>query len=97
MMAVFRTAVEPLEDGRETLFAGWFGPIGIAALFYATVAHRLLGIELVWTVVSLVVASSVAVHGVTATPGTKLYGHLAPDAGTQPERSDPDGTPLADE
>ncbi|MDS0475535.1 hypothetical protein [Natrinema sp. 1APR25-10V2] len=51
--------------------------IGIAAIFYATVTHRVLGHELVWGMTSLVVASSILVHGLTATPLTKLYGHSA--------------------
>ena len=74
MMGVFRGFVGPVDGTRDALFAGWFGPIGIAALFYATVVHRLVGNELVWGAVTLVVASSVLVHGVSATPFTKLYG-----------------------
>lgn len=74
MMAVFRWAATPT-DGRDgVLFAGWFGPVGIAALFYATVAHRLVGHGTIWPVASLVVASSVVVHGATASPLTLLYG-----------------------
>jgi len=69
----FDRFVRPLEN-RGALFAGWFGPIRISALFYVTVAHRLIGHEIVWTVTSLVVASSVLVHGVMATPLTKLFG-----------------------
>ncbi|WP_254531177.1 cation:proton antiporter [Natrinema gelatinilyticum] len=73
MMVVFDRTVDPIGT-RGALFAGWFGPIGIAAIFYATITHRLLGNELVWGVTSLVVASSILVHGITATPLTKLYG-----------------------
>ncbi|RKD89080.1 cation:proton antiporter domain-containing protein [Halopiger aswanensis] len=76
MMVVFRQTVPSVEDDRDALFAGWFGPIGIAALFYATVAHRILGNEFVWGVASLVIASSVLIHGITATPFTKLYGSV---------------------
>ncbi|ELZ05465.1 cation:proton antiporter domain-containing protein [Natrialba asiatica] len=76
MMLLFHRYIRPINDSRDALFAGWFGPIGIAALFYATVAHRILGIELVWSVATLVIASSVLVHGVTATPFTKLYGQV---------------------
>ncbi|ELY92232.1 cation:proton antiporter domain-containing protein [Natrialba taiwanensis] len=76
MMLLFHRFIRPINDGRDALFAGWFGPIGIAALFYATVAHRILGIELVWSASTLIIASSVLVHGVTATPFTKLYGQV---------------------
>lgn len=73
MVIVFDRYVESVEK-RGALFAGWFGPIGIAALFYVTVAHRLLDHETLWVATSLIVASSVVVHGVSATPFTKLYG-----------------------
>lgn len=49
------------------LFAGWFGPIGAAALFYACDAQDRLGIASIWPVVSLAVAASVVAHGITAT------------------------------
>lgn len=76
MVLVFHRFVRPVEGDRDALFAGWFGPIGIAALFYASVAHRIIGREIVWAAASLVIASSVLIHGVTATPFTKLYGRL---------------------
>ncbi|WP_049928576.1 cation:proton antiporter domain-containing protein [Halopiger goleimassiliensis] len=86
MMLVFRQVVPSVEGDRDALFAGWFGPIGIAALFYATVAHRILGDELIWTTASLVIASSVVVHGLMATPATKLYGNVIDRV--QPDSSD---------
>ena len=76
MIFVFRIFVPALDDDRDALFAGWFGPIGIAALFYTTVAHRLVGEEVIWAAATLVIGSSVLVHGVTATPFTQLYGQL---------------------
>ncbi|WP_049922611.1 cation:proton antiporter domain-containing protein [Halopiger djelfimassiliensis] len=86
MMVVFRQVVPSVQSDRDALFAGWFGPIGIAALFYATVAHRILGAEIIWSTASLVIASSVLVHGITATPVTKLYGNVIDRV--QPESSD---------
>jgi NhaP-type Na+/H+ or K+/H+ antiporter len=82
MVIVFRRFVPEVDGGRDALFAGWFGPVGVAALFYALVVHRLLGYETVWVAVSLVIASSVVAHGVTATPLTKLYGRLVDDGRT---------------
>jgi NhaP-type Na+/H+ or K+/H+ antiporter len=73
LVIVFRRFVPQMDDACDALFAAWFGPIGIAALFYAMVAHRVLAVELVWPVASLVVAASLVVHGVTATPLTKHY------------------------
>src|SRR5215207_3518885 len=61
---------------KDGLFLGWFGPIGAAALYYAAFSLRETGIEEAWVVGSLVICASVLVHGVTATPLTKLYGRL---------------------
>ena len=62
--------------GEDILFLGWFGPIGAEALYYAAFSYRETGIEAAWTVGSLVICASVLVHGITATPLTKLYGRL---------------------
>ncbi len=56
------------------LFAGWFGPIGAAALFYACDAQDRTGIRSLWPVVSLAVAASVLAHGITATHFSLLLG-----------------------
>ncbi|WP_207586703.1 cation:proton antiporter [Halomontanus rarus] len=66
--------VGPLHGRRDALFAGWFGPIGVAALLYATVSVRETGSELGWIVASLVIAASIVAHGVTATPLTRRFG-----------------------
>jgi NhaP-type Na+/H+ or K+/H+ antiporter len=62
-----------LHARRDALYNGWFGPIGIAALYYALKAHDEHDIELVWPVVSLVVCASIVVHGISATPLTRRY------------------------
>ncbi len=72
--------VRPLDRPAATLFVGWFGPIGIAALFYAALAVRETGSEVPWTIGTLVVAGSILTHGATATPPTHLYGQLDDDA-----------------
>ena len=51
----------------QRLFAGWFGPVGAAALFYACDAQDMTGIGTLWPVVSLAAAASVVAHGVTGT------------------------------
>jgi NhaP-type Na+/H+ or K+/H+ antiporter len=61
---------------KDVLFLGWFGPIGAAALYYAAFSLRETGLEVAWVVGSLVICASVLVHGVSATPLTKLYGRL---------------------
>lgn len=71
-----RPVVDPLDRPSAALFVGWFGPVGIAALYYAAVAARETGVEVVWPVVSLVVAGSILVHGGTSTLFTLRYGRL---------------------
>jgi NhaP-type Na+/H+ or K+/H+ antiporter len=59
---------------RDSVFVGWFGPIGVSAVFYLVLATeegardpRLLAAGMA------VVAMSTLVHGVSAMPGRKLY------------------------
>jgi sodium/hydrogen antiporter len=66
----------------EATFLGWFGPIGVSAMYYLTdiatrtdVEPRLLAAG------TLVVAASTVVHGLTSTPGRRLY-----DAATEDDR-----------
>jgi NhaP-type Na+/H+ or K+/H+ antiporter len=80
MMFAVSPAVRPLDRPAATVFMGWFGPIGIAAVFYATLAVRETGIELVWPVVTLLVTGSVLAHGMTGTLLTLRYGRLDDDA-----------------
>jgi NhaP-type Na+/H+ or K+/H+ antiporter len=70
-------AVGELPRLRDALFTGWFGPIGVAALFYATLAVHETAADIVWVVGSLVICSSLVVHGLSATPLTLLYGRVA--------------------
>ncbi len=63
------------------LFAGWFGPVGAAALFYACDAQDMTGIGMLWPVVSLAAAASVVAHGITGT-------HLSVFLGRSRQRGD---------
>ena len=80
MMIAVSPAVRPLDRPAATLFLGWFGPIGIAAVLYATIALRETGLNTVWPVVTLVVAGSILVHGMSGTLLTLRYGRLDDDA-----------------
>lgn len=75
MILLIRRVVKPLDRPTATLFVGWFGPMGVAAVFYALLARNATGMELVWTIGSLVVAASVLAHGITAVPATRRYGN----------------------
>ena len=63
-------------DRRDALFAGWFGPTGAGAVFYALELQERTGRSDVWPIVSLAVAASVVAHGVSGTPLTRLFGGL---------------------
>ncbi len=62
----------------DALFAGWFGPIGAAALFYAIEIQDLTGLHTTWPAISLAVGASVLAHGITGTPLTHLFGRPRP-------------------
>lgn len=65
-------------DGPTAAFYGWFGPMGAAALFFATTAHAEGDTSpQVWPAVALVVAASTVAHGVSAAPGRALYERVA--------------------
>ena len=61
-------------DRRMALLGGHFGPIGISAMFYAMVILEQSGHEIAWTAGSLVVTTSLLVHGITAAPLARLWG-----------------------
>jgi NhaP-type Na+/H+ or K+/H+ antiporter len=58
----------------DCLYLGWFGPVGVSALFYLTLEADRLGVDrAVLAAGSLVVAASVLAHGLTGTPGRRWY------------------------
>lgn len=57
----------------DLLIMGWFGPIGVAALYYATLSHESTGLDRVWTIPSLLVFSSTIAHGLSSVPFQELY------------------------
>ena len=78
----------------DALYLGWFGPIGVSALFYLTLeAERLAVNPVVLAAGMLVVAASTVVHGVTATPGRVLYRRASArgEVDVQPELGPPRG------
>ena len=66
----------------DVLFLGWFGPVGVAALYYALLVEERTGDATAWHAASLVIAASVLLHGVTSGPGLAAYRRAAdPEAG----------------
>ncbi|MGN9779410.1 cation:proton antiporter domain-containing protein [Micromonospora sp. H33] len=59
---------------RDVVFLGWFGPIGVSALFYLTYSREEGARDWrLWAAGSLVVVVSTIAHGVTATLGRRWY------------------------
>ena len=76
-MLLLRPVLSTLRTWPDTLFMGWFGPIAVAAIYYATLMEHKLANPLIWDVVSLVVCGSVIAHGMTAAPFTRWYGRAS--------------------
>ncbi len=66
--------IRDLRRRDETLFAGWFGPIGVAAAYYSLLGQERTGIDILWPIASLVIVLSVAIHGISATPFANMLG-----------------------
>lgn len=82
---------------RDVAYLGWFGPIGIAAIYYATFAHGQVHDPIIWHAASALVFASILIHGVTAAPFTRLYSHRActrprPTLRQQGKRATPQGS-----
>jgi NhaP-type Na+/H+ or K+/H+ antiporter len=73
-LLVLNPLLGPVRGLRKALFLGWFGPIGVAALYYATLSQREAGVSEAWVVGGLVICASIIVHGMSAAPLSKLYG-----------------------
>jgi sodium/hydrogen antiporter len=58
----------------EALFVGWFGPIAVAAIYYASLMEHRIGEPVIWHAVSLMICGSVVIHGVTGAPLTSALG-----------------------
>jgi NhaP-type Na+/H+ or K+/H+ antiporter len=63
-----------LHSRKDALFLGWFGPIGISALFYALLASREASMQGSWEIASLMIAVSTLAHGLSASPFTSWFG-----------------------
>lgn len=77
----------------QSAFLGWFGPMGISALFYVAQArHEGVADPHVLAAVTAAVAASVVVFGVTSTPGRTAYASRYGQEGEPPTEADGDAT-----
>lgn len=67
-------------ERRERVFLSWFGPMGVAALYYALLieSFSISRHHEIFAAASLAICLSVIVHSLTATPGTRLFGGRSP-------------------
>lgn len=63
----------PPMDRRDLTFLGWFGPLGVAAIYYATHAAEKVSDPLVWHAGAAAVCASIIAHGMSAAPLTRAY------------------------
>ena len=69
-------ALAPTDTPRRGVaFLAWYGPIGVAAIYYALFVERygLAEFDRVFAAATLAIAASVVVFSVTATPGVRRY------------------------
>lgn len=67
----------------DIAFIGWFGPVGVAAIYYATFSLRETGAEIAWHAASAAILASIIAHGVTAAPLTRLRAHVIRRSGAE--------------
>lgn len=73
-LLLLRPALRDVHSAREALFLGWFGPVAVAAIYYASLMEHKLHEPVIWHVTSLVVCASVVAHGATGAPLTRWLG-----------------------
>jgi NhaP-type Na+/H+ or K+/H+ antiporter len=78
---LFRPLLRTVATPAEALFMGWFGPIGIAALYYTHMVVDKGGDAVVWEAGSLIIFVSLIAHGVSATPLTLRMGRMRKKGG----------------
>lgn len=72
-MLLLRPLLRDVRSRKDALFLGWFGPLGVAPIYYGSLVLSRTEHYAVWPVVSLVVTASVLAHGVTSLPFTRWY------------------------
>jgi sodium/hydrogen antiporter len=79
IVAALSPALRGTLNNHDIAYVGWFGPIGVAAMFYASFSSRHLHDPAIWHAAAAVIFASILVHGATAAALTRLYArHPAP-------------------
>ena len=72
-VAVMTPALRDPLTTRDVAFVGWFGPVGVAAIYYSAYAWRHLEDPGAWHATSAVVVASILLHGGTTSTLSRLY------------------------
>ena len=84
--------LRPFLNLHDSAFTGWFGPIGIAAIYYAAFARGHVHDPLIWHAGSAVIFASILLHGITAAPFTRLHSRHPGPSPRAAEPLDSDGS-----
>ncbi|AHM58911.1 sodium/hydrogen exchanger [Flammeovirgaceae bacterium 311] len=72
-LILLKPALKQISRWPRVLLIGWFGPIGVAALFYAIHSLKKTGYEDVYIITTAVITASVMIHGLSSIPISRLY------------------------
>lgn len=74
VILLMKPFIRPIRGWDEALFVGWFGPVGVGALYFAAVATEETHNEQIWVIATLIIAATIVVHDLTATPFSRWLG-----------------------
>lgn len=77
VLLLLRPLLPNVRSVPDALFLGWFGPIAVAAIYYASLMEHKLHEPVIWHVVSLILTTSVVIHGMSGAPLTRWFGRTA--------------------
>ncbi|MEX6506181.1 cation:proton antiporter [Jiella sp. M17.18] len=75
----------------ESAFVGWFGPMGVASVYYSILADEKTGLQVFWPVATLAVTVSALAHGISATPLSHWLGRFEDAAERRREAAEDGG------
>lgn len=76
VFALLFPALRGAYSRRDAAYLGWFGPVGVAAIYYAVFSVSHTDRIVIWENASAVIFASILAHGVTAAPLSRRYSGL---------------------
>ena len=93
-LSLFGTGIKPVTSA----FLGWFGPRGLASILFVLLIleeAELANESMLFAIVIVTVALSVALHGITAGPAARWYGSMSQSMGECEENRPVSDEPFA--